>query len=291
MLAPFMDRVNFLGSGWERLHALFDGSGGGSCLTFGCVQYKIFTLIKWWSGCFPDTACFMLPKVDELGLKILFLLIPGIIALGIIKSLGPKRPRSDFESGLQIFIYGIACYAIAGFLEGLYLWIFLPPPGKGFWEIVGESSLGLATLNPDAGLSAGQIAFATGIALAVGCFVANIQSHSVPHRVLRAVGLTKRTSEVDIWELTLNSPDLDSWVTVRHHENGKVYQGWVRGYSDGGDERELLLAEVTVYATSAQNDGTLVEVDQVPVLYLGLDRKNTVVELRNIPGEREDSNG
>ena len=26
----------------------------------------------------------MLPKVDELGLKILFLLIPGIVALGIV---------------------------------------------------------------------------------------------------------------------------------------------------------------------------------------------------------------
>ncbi len=34
----------------------------------------------------------MLPKVDELGLKILFLLIPGIIALGIVKSIGPRRP-------------------------------------------------------------------------------------------------------------------------------------------------------------------------------------------------------
>ena len=52
----------------------------------------------------------MLPKVDELSFRILFLLIPGIIALGIIKSIGPKRPRSDFESGLQIFIYGVLCY-------------------------------------------------------------------------------------------------------------------------------------------------------------------------------------
>ena len=61
-------------------------------------------------------------KVDALGLKILFLLIPGIIALGIVKSIGPKRPRSDFESSLQIFVYGIVCYAITGFLEGLELW-------------------------------------------------------------------------------------------------------------------------------------------------------------------------
>ena len=72
-------------------------------------------------------------------------------------------------------------------------------------------------------------------------------------------------------------------MTVRHHDSGKVYQGWVRGYSDGGDERELLLANVTVYAPSGLDDGELVEVDAIPVLYLGIDRKNAVLELRNVP--------
>jgi hypothetical protein len=223
----------------------------------------------------------MLPKVDELGLKILFLLIPGIIALGVIKSIGPRRPRSDFENGLQIFIYGVVCYAIAGLLEGLYLWKCLPPAGKSFWETILASSLGLATLNPEAGLGTGQIAFATGVAVVVGCSVAKLQTHSIPHRLLRKLGLTKRTNEVDIWELTLNSPNIDSWVTVRHHDNGKVYQGWVRGYSDGGDERELLLADVTVYAPS-EGTNELVEVDTIPVLYLGLDRKNAVLELKDV---------
>jgi hypothetical protein len=52
--------------------------------------------------------------------------------------------------------------------------------------------------------------------------------------------LTSRINEVDIWGFTLNSPNIDTWVTARHHDNGKVYQGWVLGFSDGGDERELL---------------------------------------------------
>jgi hypothetical protein len=225
----------------------------------------------------------MLPKVDDLGLKILYLLIPGIIAFGIVKAIGPKRPRSDFETGLQIFIYGVVSYAIAGFFEGLYVWQFAPPAGKGFLDIVGESSLGLATLNPDKGLGTGQIAFATIVAMVIGCVVANVQTHSIPHRFLRAINLTKRTNEVDIWELTLNSPNIDSWVTVRHHVNGKVYQGWVRGYSDGGDERELLLADVTVYAPSVDNNSELVAVDSVPVLYLGLDRTNAVLEFTERP--------
>jgi hypothetical protein len=222
----------------------------------------------------------MLPKVDEVGLKILFLLIPGIIALGLMKSIGPKRPRSDFDSGLQIFIYGIVCYAVTGLIEGLYLWTSSTAGGKGFWQIIGESSLGLATLNPQQGLGTGQIAVAAGVAIVIGCLVAKLQTHSIPHRLLRALGLTKRTSEIDTWEFMHNSPNIDKWMTVRHHANGKVYQGWVQSYSVGGDERELLLTEVRVYVPS--QNGELVEVDTIPVLYLGLDRKSAIVESRNI---------
>ena len=219
----------------------------------------------------------MLPKVDSVGLTILFLLIPGIVALGIVKSIGPKQPRSDFENGLQIFVYGIVSYAIAGLLEGVRDW-WTAAPAVGFYATVTNKSLALVVLNANAGLDGGQVAFATLIAMLIGVLTAYMSTHSFLHRALRWASLTKRSSEVDIWELTLNSPDIDSWVTVRHHENGKVYQGWVRGYSDGGGERELLLADVTVFVPDAET-GDLVEVDAIPVLYLGLDRKNAIVEL------------
>jgi hypothetical protein len=133
-------------------------------------------------------------------------------------------------------------------------------------------------------LGAGQVVFTTGVAILIGVLVAKLQTHSIPHRILRRFSLTQRTNEVNIWQLTLNSPDIDNWVTVRHHDNNKIYQGWVRGYSDGGDERELLLVDVTVFAQSEGKD-ELVAVDKIPVLYLGLDRKNAVLELNTIVHE------
>ena len=221
-----------------------------------------------------------LSKIDDVGLKILFLLIPAIIAFGIVKSIGPKRPRSDFESGLQIFIYGVICYLITGFFEGIYLWIS-PTTGKEFWQTVIGNALGLATLNPTNGLDAIQIFLTTICALFVGCIVTALRQNSFPHRLfVRKLGL-KRIGEVDIWDLTLNSPDIDHWATVRHHDNGLVYQGYVWGYSDGGDERELLMTQVIVFAKSGESE-ELVMVDTIPVLYLGLDRKNTVLEFRAV---------
>jgi hypothetical protein len=124
----------------------------------------------------------------------------------------------------------VVCYLFAGFIEGLFLWHKMVPAkhGKTFWQVIGDSSLGLATLKPQAGLDTGQILFATGIAVMLGCTVANLQRYSVPHRLLGWAGLTSRINDVDIWAFALNSPTQGMWVTVRHHDNGKVYQGWVR---------------------------------------------------------------
>lgn len=236
----------------------------------------------------------MLPKVDELGLRILYLLVPGIIAIGIIKAIGPRRPRSDFESGLQIFIYGIVSYALVGVFEGFALWIKSTASEKSVWQVIADSSAEIAVLNPQSALNPRQIIFATLASIVLGCAVAKIQIHSLPHRLLRALRLTRRSNEVDIWEFALNSPDIDSWITVRHHENDKVYQGWVRAYSDGGDERELLLADVKVYVQANSDqpnpNNDLVEVDTIPVLYLGLDKKNAILEMRGTSASPPPSN-
>jgi len=220
-----------------------------------------------------------LPKIDETGLKILFLLLPGIITLLIVKSIGPKRPRTDLETGLQIFIYGIVSYALAGLVEGLYTWFFARPPIATFLGVLASNTIGLATLSLPTGLSAGQIVSASAVAIALGVVLSYLATHSVAHNILRVWHMTSRTSENDIWGFALNSPNIDSWVTVRH-ENGKVYQGWVRAYSDPGDEpRELLLADVKIFAPAKDNPDELVVVDTLPVVYLGLDRNNVIVEM------------
>ncbi len=221
----------------------------------------------------------VVPGIEGLGLKILYLLIPGIISLGVMKSLGPRKPRSEFEQGLQIFIYGIACYALTGFAEGIYGSRICDLFTVDRWKAITSHAASLATLSSGEKLDANQIALASVVALVLGCILAVVQTRSIPHRVLRRLGLTKRIGEVDIWAFALNTPDLQEWVTVRNHETGKVYQGWIFSYSDGGDERELLLRDVLVFDLDRAT-GQLIEVDNVPAMYLGLDRKNVVLEFQ-----------
>ncbi len=194
-------------------------------------------------------------------------------------AIGPKVPRSDFQMGLQIFVYGTVSYALAGFLSSSSIWWTAAHPSwYDFIQLVQQKTLVLASADPKTDLTTVPVLSATACAIILGILVSVLQTHSIFHRLLGVARLTKRTSEVDIWNFTLNSPDIDSWVTVRHHENGKVYQGWIRGYSDGGNDRELLLAEVTVFAAPPDNPGSLEAVDNISILYLGLDRSNMTLE-------------
>ena len=225
----------------------------------------------------------MPPKIDSLGLQILFLLLPGIVALEIIKSIGPKKPRSDFENGIHIFLYGVLSYLLIGLINALHhLYYF--GNGTSFIDSLAIHGFGMVTDDGTPTLDPRKIIYAIVAAVPMGLAVAILQNYSVVHRLFRAIKFTRRTNELDVWEFAFNSPGISPWVTVRH-PNGKVYQGWVRGYSDGGDEREIILGDAAVYAPSPANDGGLLEVDRVPILYLGLDRKAAIIEMQTAAEE------
>ena len=223
-----------------------------------------------------------MPKIDDASLKILFLLLPGILAFFIVKDVGPKRSRTDFESGLHIFLYGIMAYLFAGIAIGIWNWAahwYNPAPdGKSLMGNIIESALLFATLNPQSSLPADHVVYACLASVIMGLSLAKMQTHSVLHSSLRHLRLTKRIGEADMWGFTLNSPNIENWATVRH-PNGRVYQGWIRGYSDGGDVREIILTDIRVYASSLETPQELVEVDSVPIVYLGLDGSGVIIEL------------
>jgi hypothetical protein len=189
----------------------------------------------------------LLPKIDGIGLKVLYLLIPGIIAFFIVEAIAPRRSRTNFESGLQIFLYGILSYAV----EAILIWYWKRPGQIDFVELL-NNNLGMADLSTEGGLEKFRVYFAAVAAVIIACTVAIVQTNSVSHRILRKMGLTSRASELDMWGFAFNRSDLDAWITVRHN-NGNVYQGWIMGYSDAGEERELLLGDLKVYVPARRH--------------------------------------
>jgi hypothetical protein len=92
-------------------------------------------------------------------------------------------------------------------------------------------------------------------------------------RLCRLVGLTKRFSDPDVWSFLLNSNDTDNWVTIRHKDRGHIYQGYVRSFSGGDKDREMVLTLVQVYSLD-----TAEKVGEIPILYLAFKKEDVVLE-------------
>ena len=71
-----------------------------------------------------------------------------------------------------------------------------------------------------------------------------------------------------------NSTATDNYVTIRHKEDGLIYQGYVSAFSSGGERRELLMINVRVFTAD-----TVQHVGDIPFLYLTFKEDDITLEL------------
>jgi hypothetical protein len=201
-------------------------------------------------------------------LALVLIFIPGILCYGVVSSLGSKRSRDNTTIFLQIFMYGVSSYMILAVCN--YAW-------PALMARLGIRLESIALLNPGSieksGVDPIPIAAASAAGVLQGILVAVNINSSLLMRLCRFIGLTKRFSDPDVWSFLLNSQDTDNWVTVRHKDRGHIYQGYVRSFSGGDRDRELILTLVQVYSLD-----TAEKVGEIPILYLAFKKDDLVLE-------------
>jgi hypothetical protein len=187
--------------------------------------------------------------------------------------LASKRSRDNTTVLLQIFLYGVSSYMALAI--GSY-------SSPAIAAHLGVRFDNIALLNPFAieksGIDPLPIAAASVVGVLQGILITINLNHSLLMRLCRFVRMTKRLSDPDIWSLILNSNDTDNWVTVRHKERGHIYQGYIRSFSGGDRDRELILNLVQVY-----NLETAEKVGEIPILYLAFKKDDLVLEFGTKP--------
>jgi hypothetical protein len=201
-------------------------------------------------------------------LALVLIFIPGILCYGVIASLASKRSRDNTTVILHIFMYGVASYM------ALAIGISVFPATAAR---LGVRLTNIALLNPatieGSGIDPLPIAEASVVGVLLGILITTNINHSLLMRLCRLVGLTKRFSDPDVWSFLLNSNDTDNWVTIRHKDRGHIYQGYVRSFSGGDKDREMVLTLVQVYSLD-----TAEKVGEIPILYLAFKKEDVVLE-------------
>jgi hypothetical protein len=198
--------------------------------------------------------------MTEFVFQLAVVFVPGLIWSSIVDRLCTKaRARSEFSAVIRAFGFGVATYFV--YFLGYYAII-------RFWSGAWPTRLDGITAPPGAGelriLRPEDILFATVLATVLAVLWAAASNRKVFMRLMQRLGVTRRFGDEGVWEFTFNMGTASvEYVNVRDFENGVVYAGFVKAFSEGGEFREILLDRVRV---SDMDSGT--HLFEMPVIYL-----------------------
>ena len=222
------------------------------------------------------------PEINITLLSLVLIFIPGIVCYGVITSLGEKKDRDNVTMFLQIFMYGISSYLLLYVAHYLFPNIF---PSIENLAILNPPDIEKSPINPK------TIIWASLFGLLQGIIITLNLNYQLLLKFFRFIRLTGRFGDEDVWTLLLNSTVTDDWVTIRHRDRELVYQGYVSGFSSGGEKRELLLINVRVFTSVDMN-----KVADIPFMYMSFKDDDVTLELQAKPDKsveraRSDPNG
>ena len=202
-------------------------------------------------------------RIDIFIIQIAVTLLPGLIWAQLVATYAMKERPPISEFLIRSFIFGALTYSTVYLGYTVLGYEFSIPQ-------VYESQLLQVDL-------VDEILWSSLTALIFSLAWNYCSSHKWMIRALNWAGMTRTHGSEDIWNLTFSFfGDSVEYVHLRDFEKGITYAGWVRGYSETGEIRELLLSEAQVW----DEDGTKHE---VPVLYISRPVSDLHVEFPHTP--------
>jgi hypothetical protein len=203
-------------------------------------------------------------KVSSFLIRIIFLFLPGIIGSVIYKKLKGGGIRKDWEDFIEIIIFSLISYSFYAITIDI-ISIKWSVPQYTFFN---------ALLDENISISYKEILTVSLINIPLAFAASFLYTHKIINRFGQFVRVTKRYGDEDVWDLFHNIPNIE-WVFVRDHKFNLIYYGWIQGFSDSKEERELLLRDVTIF-DSLTGD----QLGETNIVYFSRDRHEITIEVK-----------
>lgn len=211
-------------------------------------------------------------NLNELTIRLLILFLPGMISSLAVSNLTTHRELKPADHILPSFIYGFLVHV--AYNLGARSWntrfseVYLFPE----YQLLPKSERDSEQIAVEA------ILYSIAVGLPFALLIAAAINHKVLNRVARALQVTRKFGDRDVWSFVMNAPGTP-WVVVRDSLKSLYYLGAVDAFSDEENTRELYLRNVRVY----DND-TGDELYQTAEMYFSFPRDSMVIEM---PGREE----
>lgn len=221
-------------------------------------------------------------------LQILFIIIPGLIGIKLYKTLrniGPAQKKlKDWQDFIEIFLFSIGSYFLYGFLNNLL---------HNFPEI----SLKIKMFNlffkdefSYDDLEVSEIFFSSLLSIILAIIGAAISNKKILFKIAERLKITKHYGDEDVWSNFLYEQKSDTYYFLRDHKLLLIYFAKISKFSDSGEDRELVLEDVSVY--NNKKDCELLYTSDK--LYISRNKDDISIELPDLSGNDnnlEDKNG
>jgi hypothetical protein len=191
----------------------------------------------------PDIAVFVL------------LALPGFIAVGLYESLTPTIKSRALTHTASIVVVSILSYLVIYLLNRC--WSKLPDPHV----LLAAAGLELTDVFSSAALTV--VSSAAGVGVLLGMVAAVLRNHGLLHRLMRTIGVTRRTGHSSHWDHVVLYRARRCWVNVKF-KDGSEYVGAIDSHSDSSEERSLLLMSIR----KCQEDGSSIVWDERDRLFI-----------------------
>lgn len=186
-------------------------------------------------------------NLNEATLQLLLLVLPGFVWSRFARSIRTTEKVAVAEELISALIYGVITYL------ALYLVYMLF--GQHF------SLVDFGTINWRFQNTLDEVLLALPTACILAIFMVKLQTSQFLLNWFRSKGVTNFSGDLDIWDYCFSrSHENSQYVNVRDLENDLIIQGYVTGYSERADLRELLLSNAEVYDAKGE---LLVENDSI----------------------------
>jgi hypothetical protein len=182
-------------------------------------------------------------NLDVTTLNLIFIGTPGVVCYFVVSKLLGRVGRGSLEVVMLIFMYAIVSYAGYAYVGRTAALVGISNAAAEL-VLASPSVMKIRTVDV-AGASIASVFLA--YVLAYG------YRHNMVNRIGQKIGASNRAGDEDVWHFFHNAsgePWSSEWIVVRDHKVGLQYFGAVSHWSESGEDRELLLMQVSVFQNS-----------------------------------------
>jgi len=145
-------------------------------------------------------------RLDAFVIRLVFLALPGILALKVYRKLRGRTRKEVWESFLEILLFSLSSYLVLGLFQTLCH--IGRPPAMPTTQSTVEPYVIQSVFDPALPLDWFQIAYACLIALALASIASWLHKNKVVNRAGMFGKLSNRLSDEDVWEVFFGTPNI-----------------------------------------------------------------------------------